>query len=256
MADHYDTAYMEDVYKDGKGPRLAAPGSDDNTSASVALLMAAPVLLELSREGKLGCDVWLVHLTGEEYPADCLGARHLTQSLVQGTLAARLPDGRFLDLSGTRVDGVFVLDMVSHDNPKRPGVFQIAPGASRESLRLAMHAHLANEAWNASISAWNRHPQRQNDAKSSDDPGKVPPIAKHPIMKGEVRLHDDPRSTLYNTDGQIFSDAGIPVVLFMEDYDINRKGYHDSRDAMAEIDLAYGSALAAIAIESVRLAAD
>jgi hypothetical protein len=70
-------------------------------------------------------------------------------------------------------------------------------------------------------------------------------------MIGEVRPHDDPRSTLYNTDGQVFSDAGIPAVLFMEDYDINRKGYHDSRDTMAEIDLPYGAALVAIAIEAV-----
>jgi hypothetical protein len=30
-------------------------------------------------------------------------------------------------------------------------------------------------------------------------------------------------------DGQIFSDTGIPVVLFMENYDINRVGYHDTR---------------------------
>jgi hypothetical protein len=69
-------------------------------------------------------------------------------------------------------------------------------------------------------------------------------------MIGEVRPHDDPHSTLYNTDGQIFSDAGIPAVLFMEDYDINRQGYHDSHDTMSEIDLPYGAALVAIAIET------
>jgi hypothetical protein len=37
----------------------------------------------------------------------------------------------------------------------------------------------------------------------------------------------------------------------MENYDINRVGYHDTHDTMALIDLDYGSALAAIAIESV-----
>jgi hypothetical protein len=41
----------------------------------------------------------------------------------------------------------------------------------------------------------------------------------------------------------------------MEDYDINRTGYHDSQDTMANIDLDYGSALVAIAIESVARAA-
>ena len=70
-----------------------------------------------------------------------------------------------------------------------------------------------------------------------------------------MRPHYDPRSTLFNTDGQIFSDAGVPVVLFMENYDINRKGYHDTHDTMENIDLDYGAAVAAIAIESVARAA-
>ena len=69
--------------------------------------------------------------------------------------------------------------------------------------------------------------------------------------EGEVRLPVNPHSTLYNTDGQIFSDAGVPVVLFMEDYDINRKGYHDTEDTLGNIDLDYGSALAAVVIETV-----
>jgi hypothetical protein len=47
----------------------------------------------------------------------------------------------------------------------------------------------------------------------------------------------------------------VPVVLFMEDYDINRHGYHDSHDTMENIDLDYGAALAAIAIETVARAA-
>ena len=62
-------------------------------------------------------------------------------------------------------------------------------------------------------------------------------------------------STLYNTDGQIFSDAGIPCVLFMENYDIHRDGYHDSHDTMENIDVDYGAAVAAITIESVARAA-
>ena len=70
-------------------------------------------------------------------------------------------------------------------------------------------------------------------------------------MRGEVRLDWTPRSSLYNTDGQIFSDLGLPVVLFMENYDISRQGYHDTHDTMENIDLDYGAALAAIAIETV-----
>ncbi len=44
MADHYDTAYMEDCYEakqGGDGARLAAAGADDNHSATAALLMLA-----------------------------------------------------------------------------------------------------------------------------------------------------------------------------------------------------------------------
>ena len=83
----------------------------------------------------------------------------------------------------------------------------------------------------------------------------IPDVARHLALRGEVRPPTDPRSSLYNTDGQIFSDAGIPVVLFMENYDINRHGYHDTEDTMANIDLDYGAAVAAIAIESVARAA-
>jgi len=37
----------------------------------------------------------------------------------------------------------------------------------------------------------------------------------------------------------------------MENYDINRTGYHETKDTLENIDLDYGSALAAIAIETV-----
>ena len=47
----------------------------------------------------------------------------------------------------------------------------------------------------------------------------------------------------------------MPVALFMEDYDLNRHGYHDSEDTIANIDLDYGAALVAIAIETVAQAA-
>ena len=80
-------------------------------------------------------------------------------------------------------------------------------------------------------------------------------MAEHMELCGQIRLPWEPASTLFNTDAQIFSDAGIPVVLFMENYDINRTGYHDSHDTMENIDLDYGSALAAIAIEAVARAA-
>jgi hypothetical protein len=66
-----------------------------------------------------------------------------------------------------------------------------------------------------------------------------------------VRHYNDPFSTLYNTDAQTFSDAGVLLVLFMENYDINRKGYHDTKDTLANINLDYAAALAAITMETV-----
>src|SRR5262249_2390625 len=140
MADHYDTAYMEDRYERDphtKGARMAAAGADDNYSATAALLLGAPIFLELSKAGKLACAIWLIHLTGEEFPADCMGARHLCQSLVEGVLQAHLGKGRKKDLSKVRIQGVYVLDMVAHNNDHDRDVFQIAPGSSRESMWLA-----------------------------------------------------------------------------------------------------------------------
>jgi Zn-dependent M28 family amino/carboxypeptidase len=260
MADHYDTAFMADRYekeRGGTGARLAAAGADDNHSATATLLLAAPLFLQMSQAGTLGCDVWLIHLTGEEFPADCLGARHLSQRLVEGTMGLRLPGGAWHDLAGARVRGLYVLDMVAHNNDHARDVFQISPGAGAESLWLAYQAHLAAEAWNAGAQAWNRRSSRRGRGRGrrSADADAIPAIAQHPQLHGEVRLPYDTRSTLYNTDGQVFADAGIPAVLFMENYDINRTGYHDTHDTMANIDLDYGAAVAAITIEAVARAA-
>jgi hypothetical protein len=260
MADHYDTAYMVDCYDPtygGFGARLAAAGADDNHSATAALMLAAPIFLEMSKAGQLGCDVWLVHLTGEEFPSDCLGARHLSQLIVEGCVKARLPGGKQKDLSKVRIQGVYVLDMVAHNNDKERDIFQIAPGTIRQSLWLAEQAHRATEAWNAATAVWNRKPSRRGKGRAQRSPSgdRIPDVAEHLPVRGEVRLPINPRSTLYNTDGQIFSDAGIPVVLFMENYDIDRSGYHDTHDTMKNIDLDYGSAVVAIAIEAVARAA-
>ena len=260
MADHYDTAYMEDVYgysDKGGGPRIAAAGADDNHSATAAMMLAAPIFLDLARQGKLESDIWLVHLTGEEFPSDCMGARALCQQVVEGSLKIRLADGRWKSLAKTRVEGVYVMDMIAHNNDREKDVFQIAPGANRDSMLLAEEAHAATEIWNASTPAWNRRAERRGATrgKRSADGITIPDVALHLPLSGEVRPPYYRRSALYNTDGQIFSDAGVPVVLFMENYDINRQGYHDTHDTMENIDLDYGAAVSAIAIESVARAA-
>jgi Peptidase family M28 len=147
--------------------------------------------------------------------------------------------------------------MVGHNRDNDIDVFQISPGKGRGSLGLACQAHLANIAWNVAAEQWNQEHERRGKGRSQRSPDGItaPQQAEYPRLRGEVRLVEDPHSSLYNTDAQIFSDCGIPAVLLMENYDVNRSGYHDTKDTMANIDLDYGSALAAIAIEAVARAA-
>jgi hypothetical protein len=256
MGDHYDTAYMEDVYWPEKGGdllRAPAAGADDNHSATTALLLAAEHLLPLAKAGKLERDVWLVHLTGEEYPADCMGARALAQGLVERSLVFTAEDGSRRDVSGVEAAGAFILDMIGHNTERDRDVFQIAPGEGAGSARLSVLAHRANLRWSAMCARWNQDRKGLHRATRVAE-GPPPPFAALPV-RGEVRVEWEPRSALYNTDGQIFSDVGIPVVLFMENYDISRTGYHDTHDTMDNIDLDYCTALTAIAIETVAQAA-
>jgi hypothetical protein len=272
MGDHYDTAYMEDVYdkaEGGSGARLAAAGADDNHSATSTLLLAAPLFLKLSKEGKLERDIWLIHLTGEEFPSDCMGARDFCRNYVQKTLKMRREDNSYKDLSDVEIKGVFVMDMISHNRDNAKNIFQISPGRTLESVNLGYKAHLVNRTWNKLAEELNSRPERagckrgerikyEGKGKMRDaGPGmqdagcRIPEKALFLPLEGEVRTWEDATSSLYNTDVMIFSDIGIPCVLFMENYDIHRQGYHDTHDTMENIDLDYGAALSAIAIETV-----
>ena len=256
LGDHYDTAYMEDIYEKGRGgsgARLAARGADDNHSASATLLQAAPIFLRMAREGKLERDIWLIHLTGEEFPADCMGARNFCRTLVEKNIKLKLAGRNEIDLSDTEIVGVYIMDMIGHNRDSDHNIFQISPGKSAASFNLAREAHMANMIWNNKVTEWNRSHERVHlgTGKRISGTQEIPDPAKHLAVDGEVRTEYNPFSSLFNTDGQIFSDMGVPVVLFMENYDINRSGYHDTKDTMENIDLDYGSALAAIAIETV-----
>ncbi|MEI8311889.1 MAG: M20/M25/M40 family metallo-hydrolase [Verrucomicrobiota bacterium] len=120
MADHIDTAFCEDIY-DKNGQRVPAPGADDNFSATGVLLRAAEVL----KDKKFPHDIWLVHLTGEEFPADDLGARHL----VGGMLRDRQD-----------IEGLVLMDMIGHRESADDRIFQVNPGDDEASLRMAKTA--------------------------------------------------------------------------------------------------------------------
>jgi hypothetical protein len=145
------------------------------------------------------------------------------------------------------------MDMIAHNRDNAPDIFQISPGNSPASLELANEAYNACSEWNARVDKWNASPDRKGCTRGrrTTDISQIPEKALHLRLEGQVRTWENPDSTLYNTDGIIFSDTGIPVILFMENYDINRTGYHDSHDTMENIDLDYGAAVSAIAIETV-----
>ena len=115
IADHVDTALDEDLAL--KGIYLAVPGADDNASATAALLRAAAVLRARQPERP----IWLVHFTGEEFPADDLGARALVSKLL----------GDKQDIAG-----LVLLDMIGFAGVGQTQ-FQINPGQHAASLNMA-----------------------------------------------------------------------------------------------------------------------
>ncbi len=205
-------------------------------------MLAAETLLPLARAGKLARDVWLVHLTGEEFPSDCLGARALAQALCERRLRFAAESGAIVDVSRVRVTGAYVLDMIAHNNEHDRDVFQIAPGEGRRlgaPGAAGASGQRALEPPGGELEPDARAPREEARRSGWSTGPRSPPLFAHLPLRGEVRPEWDPRSALYNTDGQIFSDVGIPVVLFMENYDISRTGYHDTADTMKNIDLDY-----------------
>ncbi len=86
-----------------------------------------------------------------------------------------------------------------------------------------MKASSAWKAENSNVPVWNRSSARKgcHPGKRTGDIDVIPPKALHLKEEAEIRTQADPESSLYNTEGMIFSDTGIPVILFMENYDID-----------------------------------
>jgi len=116
MADHIDAACEEDTFERTR-QRVTAHGADDNATATAALLGGAAVL----RDARPRRDIWLVHLTGEEFPADCLGARHFLSELMRAR---------------RDVHAVVITDFIGWHHPGRPR-FQISPTSVPGSERMA-----------------------------------------------------------------------------------------------------------------------
>ena len=130
MADHYDTAYMLDRYDPQYGGTGAASGGggsgrqpfgDGRPDASGADLPGD----EPQKAARLRCLA---------DPPDRRGVpRRLPGSAAPDAMSRRRPaemrvldHKRRRDLSKIRIQGVYVLDMVAHNNDKEPDVFQIS----------------------------------------------------------------------------------------------------------------------------------
>ena len=116
LADHFDTAFAEDHYSKTH-TRVTNPGADDNATGTATLLRAAE---ELKNRQPLR-DIWLLHLTGEEFPSDDLGARHFFRTLLK---------------EKRNIHGMVLVDMIGIRDPKDP-IFQINSGKTPESLQLS-----------------------------------------------------------------------------------------------------------------------
>jgi len=116
VADHVDTAFDE-VLAVTKGIYSAVPGADDNATATSALLRMAEVL----KDRKPVRSIWLIHFTGEEFPADDLGARAFVS-----------------DLLGDRQEiyGLVLLDMIGFAGQNQPQ-FQLSAGKDPTSVHIA-----------------------------------------------------------------------------------------------------------------------
>src|SRR5262249_54297580 len=121
------------------------------------------------------------------------------------------------------------------------------------SMWLAYQAHLANELWNESVPYWNKSEQREGLPRGRRSPhgAAIPEVAPFLPLSGHVRVPSDPRSTLYNTDGQIFSDGGVTGVLLKKNTSTTPTANTPPTNRRANIARRSGRAGCAIALEAV-----
>jgi hypothetical protein len=208
MADHIDSAFAEDVYH-RTGERVAVPGADDNVTATAALLRAAEVLSSVHPQRP----IWLVHLTGEEFPADCLGARHVVSTLL----------GEKRDIAA-----LVLLDMIGYADGNRDPLFQFSPGDSEASL--AMAAVALDSAADLNLTEDYElspllEPRSSDRSYLYNTDGVIFADAGYPVML--VNEHINYYSTLM------------------------REAYHDSTDTSHIINFEYAVAVTKVAIETV-----
>ncbi len=226
LADHFDVASTVDY--PAETLRREAPGYG-LTPAKIAAIRAghrtdAPVPGADDDASATAALLEAAHMLRGQRPARTIVLLHLNGEEFPGDCAgAREWFGRAMK-RGERVAGVVVMDMIGV-NRQKDRIFQLAPGAHPGSQALADLALTA---------------------AARQSPGY------RPLYRG----FSDPRSYLYNTDGQVISGAGFPVLLLNEhlnyDEDLERLGYHDEFDRPELFDWGYARAIATTGIATVR----
>ncbi len=206
LADHIDTAFCEKTFA-RKGQRVSVAGADDNVSAAAALLRAAAVLRALPPAFRKR-DIWFVHLTGEEFPADDLGARRYIEELLR-----RRSD----------IGVLLLLDMIGVSAAQNRE-FQLNPAAFFDAADSAMQVAELAAFLTPQVSKW---------------------------LKPRIYPPEHLYSYLYNTDGQVFAEAGFAVVHISEKmnrYDTDRVGYHDFADTPNRLNIGYAADIVRVTI--------
>ncbi len=207
LADHIDAAYSEDVFA-REGRRVSAPGANDNATATAALLRAAEHFI---KNPPLH-DIWIVHFTGEEFPADSLGARHWLSEVVP---------------AGKQLGGVILMDMIGH-NPAAAGarpIVQLSPGRSAASTRMAQVIQSAAGASASGYDVQLRAPHSDRSYLYNTD-GIVIDDAGYPVVLINEHLNRHEH--------------------------ISGPHYHSSTDTSANVDFAYLTTVAQAALEAAQ----
>jgi len=211
LADHVDTAFAEAELA-ARHRRVAAPGADDNATGTAALLRAAEVL----RDRAPARDIWLVHLTGEEFPGDDLGARRFVSDLLR---------------SRQDVAGVVLLDMIGYRTDRAEGarlLFQVNAGEGAAAAAIAETALVASRtAAPALVPALRSRFDPRSYLYNTD--GLVFSDAGYPVV-----LLNEHINRLEHLD---------------------RPHYHEMTDTAETLDFGYAASIARVAIElTARLA--
>jgi len=112
---------------------------------------------------------------------------------------------------------------------------------------------MANASWNELTTEWNQQKERKGKPRGRRSPhgSAIPEVAPYLPLVGEVRPPTDRRSALFIQMARSSRTPACPACCSWRITTSTATGYHDTHDTMANIDLDYGAALAAITIETV-----